>query len=123
MNPLKVKVKLIVDPPLSKEDRKHLSSYVQGMKRERPGYFREPFEFQYRGSTVKVLFNKSKKSTSRKEVNAINKKIRAIFKKHRIRPGSGEEAFWNAYDDVKKKSKSDAKKLKALAKKWKKATN
>lgn len=52
------------------------------------------------------------------EVKAINKKIKAIFKKHKIRQGRGEEQFWEAVERVKKESKSDAKKLEKLADHW-----
>ena len=53
-----------------------------------------------------------------KEVKAINAKITTIFKKHKVRVGSGEEQFWLGVKSVKKKSKSDAKKLTKLADHW-----
>jgi len=48
----KMKVKVV--PALSKEDRKQLSSYIQGLKHARPRYFEHSFSFVYRGSTVTV---------------------------------------------------------------------
>jgi len=52
------------------------------------------------------------------EVDVINKKIIKIFKKHKVKPGSGEEAFYHAVKKVATKSKSDAKKLEKLAQHW-----
>lgn len=54
----------------------------------------------------------------KKEVNAINKKIKALFKKHHVRVGPGEEEFWFGVKQVRKVSKSDAKKLSRLADNW-----
>lgn len=51
-------------------------------------------------------------------VDDINAKITAIFKKHRVRVGPGEEEFWLGVERVEKKSKADAKKLERLADNW-----
>ena len=52
------------------------------------------------------------------EIEVVNNKIQKIFKKHRVKPGAGEEAFYSAIDKVSVKSKSDAKKLKKLGDHW-----
>jgi hypothetical protein len=57
--------------------------------------------------------------SGKKELNAINKKIKAIFKKHKVHPAPGEEGFYNAVRIIRqRKSKSDAKKLEKLADHW-----
>lgn len=43
-----------VDPKLPAAERKRLSAFIQGLKRERPTMFNEPFSFIYLGSTVVV---------------------------------------------------------------------
>jgi len=52
------------------------------------------------------------------KLQMINNDINAIFKKHKIKVGPGNESFWIGVDEVKEKSKADAKKLKALGKAW-----
>jgi len=52
------------------------------------------------------------------EVKEINRKITAIFKKHKMKPGPGEEEFWLAARAVSKKSKTDGKRLRKLADHW-----
>jgi len=51
------RLKLTVIPALPKSDRKSLTAYVQGLRRERPGYFiqsKGKFSFTYRDSKVIV---------------------------------------------------------------------
>ena len=51
---MKKRMSVMVSPPLSREDRKQLSLYIKGLKRDRPGYFGKSFSFEYRGSTVSI---------------------------------------------------------------------
>ena len=53
-----------------------------------------------------------------REISSVNKKINKIFKKHKVKPGIGEEGFYNAIDKVREKNKSDAKKLMKLGDHW-----
>lgn len=48
-------MKLSVEPKLPAQDRKHLSAFMQTLKRERPSYIYAGASFQYRGSTVKIV--------------------------------------------------------------------
>lgn len=52
------------------------------------------------------------------EVQAINDKIIAIFKRHGIKTPKGEEDFWNKVNDVGKNSRTDKQLLIKLSNEW-----
>jgi len=53
-----------------------------------------------------------------RKIDQVNRNIQAILKKHNIIPGVGEEAFWEAYDEVHRASASDGARLGELATEW-----
>lgn len=58
-NPAK---KVHIDPPLSASDKKALTSYLRGLRKDRPRYFEDGFQFEYRGSTVTITETQEKRA-------------------------------------------------------------
>ena len=51
-------------------------------------------------------------------LEAINKRIRKIYRKNKLKHIIGGEAFWNAVEDLEKTNKEDGAELRKLGDQW-----
>jgi hypothetical protein len=51
-------------------------------------------------------------------LEAINKRIRKIYRKNKLKNIVGDEAFWNAVEDLEKTNKGDGVELRKLGNQW-----